>query len=260
MAPAARDSAAPDNVANRAAAPASAPAPAKPAESASIAAAESKKSESMSDAAAQSRRSDQALLKQKADNSIAQPEDWLRRIDDLLREFSRIFAALFREDERGVGLVITKTCVSRRHDLASGRQTGRGQRVSQLAGQQILERLHERVRKNNRRSIRVTQGNCAHPGLSSRSAAGRSGTSLKSPSSRREEAFIPTARSALLGMTILPLRCSRRPISAEASEKWPGSLLSYRRCRDFHGRCDRLGTWRSRRGCGDGFGIDFSAR
>ncbi|HXF16982.1 MAG TPA: hypothetical protein VN496_08255 [Burkholderiales bacterium] len=86
MAPAARDSAAPDNVANRAAAPASAPAPAKPAESASIAAAESKKSESMSDAAAQSRRSDQALLKQKADNSIAQPEDWLRRIDDLLRE------------------------------------------------------------------------------------------------------------------------------------------------------------------------------
>ena len=40
----------------------------------------------MSDAAAQSRRSDQALLKQKADNSIAQPEDWLRRIDDLLRE------------------------------------------------------------------------------------------------------------------------------------------------------------------------------
>jgi len=83
---AARDSAVQANVANRAAAAAPASAPAKPAEAAGIAAAESKKPESMSDAAAQSRRSDQALLKQKTETPMAPPEDWLRRIDDLLRE------------------------------------------------------------------------------------------------------------------------------------------------------------------------------
>jgi hypothetical protein len=85
---AARDSAASDNAAGpRPSAPASAPA--KSAEPAGNAAAESKKAQTMSDEGAQGaqfRGSDQALLKQKADNSMPQPDDWLRRIDDLLRE------------------------------------------------------------------------------------------------------------------------------------------------------------------------------
>ena len=45
----------------------------------------SKKAEVLSDAAPQSRRSDEASRKEKAATASAQPEDWLRRIDDLLR-------------------------------------------------------------------------------------------------------------------------------------------------------------------------------
>ena len=45
----------------------------------------SKKAEASSGAAVQSRRSDENLQKQKADGASAQPEDWLQRIDDLLR-------------------------------------------------------------------------------------------------------------------------------------------------------------------------------
>ena len=47
--------------------------------------------------------------------------------DDFLCECSRVFAPLFGEDERGVGLVIAKTRVGRRHDLAGRRQTGGGE-------------------------------------------------------------------------------------------------------------------------------------
>jgi hypothetical protein len=82
---AARDSSAvSDNVAGTASAPAAAPA--KSAEPAGNAAVESKIAGSMSDESAKPRSSDQALLKQKADNAMPQPDDWLRRIDDLLRE------------------------------------------------------------------------------------------------------------------------------------------------------------------------------
>ena len=84
---AARDSAVQDNVAVRPSAPASAPE--KSAGPAGNAAAESKKAESMSDESvqgAQSRNSDQALLKQKAENAMPQADEWLRRIDDLLRQ------------------------------------------------------------------------------------------------------------------------------------------------------------------------------
>ena len=45
----------------------------------------SKKAEVLSNAAPQSRRSDEASPKQKAEVAPAQPEDWLRRIEDLLR-------------------------------------------------------------------------------------------------------------------------------------------------------------------------------
>jgi hypothetical protein len=83
---AARDNAMQDHVGSRASVPAPASAPVKSTEPAGIAAAESKKAESMSGATAQSRGTDQALLKQKADNSMPQPEEWLRRIDELLRE------------------------------------------------------------------------------------------------------------------------------------------------------------------------------
>jgi hypothetical protein len=85
---AARDSAVQDNVAGRASANASSPAP-KTAGPAGNAAAESKKAESMSDEraqGAQARSSDQALFKQQAGNSMPQADEWLRRIDNLLRE------------------------------------------------------------------------------------------------------------------------------------------------------------------------------
>jgi hypothetical protein len=84
---AARDSALQDNGGGRASAPA--PAPATSAGPAGNAAAESKKAELMSGESAQGARprgSDQVLLKQKADNAMPQADDWLRRIDDLLRE------------------------------------------------------------------------------------------------------------------------------------------------------------------------------
>jgi hypothetical protein len=45
---------------------------------------ESKKTDSMSDAAPQSRRSEEYLQKQKVEAAPAPPEDWVRRIDDLL--------------------------------------------------------------------------------------------------------------------------------------------------------------------------------
>ena len=83
---AARDSAMQDSAGVRASAPAPASAPVKNAEPAGMSASESKKAESTSEATAQSRVSGQALLKQKADNSMPQPEDWLRRIDELLRD------------------------------------------------------------------------------------------------------------------------------------------------------------------------------
>ena len=53
-------------------------------------------------------------------------------IDDFLRELSRIFAALFRQDERGIGLVIAKTRVGCRRDFAGRRQIGRGQGALQF--------------------------------------------------------------------------------------------------------------------------------
>jgi len=84
---AARDSAVQDNVAGAPSTPAAAPA--KTAGPAGNVAAESKKAEPMSDEraqGAQARGSDQALLKQKADNSMPQADEWLRRIDNLLRE------------------------------------------------------------------------------------------------------------------------------------------------------------------------------
>ena len=39
-------------------------------------------------------------------------------LDDFLRERARIFTALFRENERGVCLVIAEARVGRRHDIA----------------------------------------------------------------------------------------------------------------------------------------------
>ena len=73
---------------------------------------------------------------------------WLRNLshiqvrDDFIRDRPRLFTALLREHERGVGLIVAETRISRRRQLAGIWQTGRGQSGRQFSREQCLESLH----------------------------------------------------------------------------------------------------------------------
>ena len=64
--------------------------------------------------------------------------------DNFLCESSGIFAALFAEHERGIGLVISKTRIGRRRYFAGIREADLRQPVGELLRKKCLEGLHER--------------------------------------------------------------------------------------------------------------------
>ncbi len=53
-------------------------------------------------------------------------------LDDLLRQWPWIFAALFGQDEGGIGLVIAETRVGRGRDFTRKRKPGRGEGALQF--------------------------------------------------------------------------------------------------------------------------------
>lgn len=55
-------------------------------------------------------------------------------LDDLLRQLSRIFSALFGKDERTVALIIAKTRVGRGHNFAGPGQPARPESGGECAG------------------------------------------------------------------------------------------------------------------------------
>ncbi len=57
-------------------------------------------------------------------------------------ERARIFAALFGQNERGVGLIIAETRVGRGRDLAGLRQGSRGEGVRQFPCEKCLKSFH----------------------------------------------------------------------------------------------------------------------
>ena len=60
----------------------------------------------------------------------------------MLRELSRIFAALLREHERGVRLVIAEARIGSRHDLADSGQIGGRERTGERAAENGFESFH----------------------------------------------------------------------------------------------------------------------
>jgi hypothetical protein len=66
----------------------------------------------------------------------------IKVLDDAVRHCSRIFAALFREHERRVGLIIPKTAVRCRRNFGHCRQTGGLQRSPKSSRKLRLKSFH----------------------------------------------------------------------------------------------------------------------
>ena len=58
-------------------------------------------------------------------------------------QFSRVFAALFRQNQRGIGLIIPEPRIGRRGELARVRQPERGERIREFSSEERLKGLHD---------------------------------------------------------------------------------------------------------------------